>query len=105
METWIWKFKYISKLQVTVFPMNLPVDKSDLVIVFPGAASQPLGHVFPPGHVQISVVVSYMVSFCPSFGHCVVCPSSFGHCVVCPSSIYGFCLPLWYLQALPTRVG
>ena len=50
-------------MQVTIFPMNLPVDKSDLVIVFPGAASQPLGHVFPPGHVQISVVVSYMVSF------------------------------------------
>ena len=23
---------------------------------------------------------------------------SFGHCVVCPSSIYGFWLPLWYLQ-------
>ena len=27
----------------------------------------------------------------------VVCP--FGHCVVCPS-IYGFWLPLWYLQTL-----
>ena len=38
---------------------------------------------------------------CPSsFGHCVVCPSSFSHCVVCPSSIYGVCLPLWYLQTL-----
>ena len=24
----------------------------------------------------------------------------FGHCVVCPSSIYGFWLPLWYLQTL-----
>jgi len=24
---------------------------------------------------------------------------SFGHCVVC-SSIYGFWLPLWYLQTL-----
>jgi hypothetical protein len=23
---------------------------------------------------------------------------SFGHCVVCPSLIYGFWLPLWYLQ-------
>jgi hypothetical protein len=22
----------------------------------------------------------------------------FGHCIVCPSSIYGFWLPLWYLQ-------
>ena len=27
-----------------------------------------------------------------------ICSFSFGHCVVCPSSIYGFCLPLWYLQ-------
>ena len=26
----------------------------------------------------------------------------FGHCVVCSSSIYGFCLPLWYLQTLLT---
>jgi fatty-acid desaturase len=25
---------------------------------------------------------------------------SFGHCVVCSSSIYGFWLPLWYLQTL-----
>ena len=25
---------------------------------------------------------------------------SFGHYVVCPSSIYGFRLPLWYLQTL-----
>ena len=25
---------------------------------------------------------------------------SCGHCVVCPSSIYGFWLPLWYLQTI-----
>jgi hypothetical protein len=25
---------------------------------------------------------------------------SFGHCVVCSSSIFGFWLPLWYLQTL-----
>jgi len=25
--------------------------------------------------------------------------SFFCHCVVCPSSIYGFWLPLWYIQA------
>jgi hypothetical protein len=31
-----------------------------------------------------------------------VCPFVlfFGHCVVCSSSIYGFWLPLWYLQTL-----
>ena len=27
-----------------------------------------------------------------------VCAFSFGHSVVCSSSIYGFRLPLWYLQ-------
>jgi hypothetical protein len=33
------------------------------------------------------------VDSCLSF-----CTFSFGHCVVCFSSIYGFWLPLWYLQ-------
>ena len=28
------------------------------------------------------------------------CSFSFDHCVVCSSSIYGFWLPLWYLQTL-----
>ena len=37
--------------------------------------------------------VDRCLSFCPfSFGH--------WHCVVCFSSIYGFWLPLWYLQTL-----
>ena len=35
------------------------------------------------------------VDRCSSF-----CTFSFGHCVVCFSSIYGFWLPLWYLQIL-----
>jgi hypothetical protein len=29
-----------------------------------------------------------------------ICTFSFGHCFVCSSSIYGFWLPLWYLQTL-----
>jgi len=37
--------------------------------------------------------------FCPfSFGHCIVYSFSFGHCIVYSSSIYGFWLPLCYLQ-------
>jgi len=28
------------------------------------------------------------------------CTFSFGYCVICSSSIYGFWLPLWYLQTL-----
>ena len=37
-----------------------------------------------------------------SFVDCFLsfCTFSFSHCVVCCSSIYGFWLPLWYLQTL-----
>jgi hypothetical protein len=31
-----------------------------------------------------------------------ICPFSFDHYVFCSSSIYGFWLPLWYLQSLHT---
>jgi hypothetical protein len=63
---------------------------------------------------DIRILITPLVSFC----HCVVFFSSiygfwlplwylqtlltFGHCVVCSSSIYGFWLPLWYLQTLLT---
>ena len=40
--------------------------------------------------------------FTPVFSGVRVCPFSFGHCIVCPSSIYGFWLPIWYLQILPS---
>ena len=43
-------------------------------------------------------IFSFMCMFCRSLF--VLSYFSFGHCVVCPSSIYGFWLPLWYLQAL-----
>ena len=53
----------------------------------------------PPVFSGVSVTWSLglyvcFVDRCLSF-----CPFSFGHCVVCPS-IYGFWLPLWYLQTL-----
>ena len=44
----------------------------------------------------------FYVVFCGSFF--VLCPFSCGHCIVCPS-IYGFRLPLWYLQALLITVS
>jgi hypothetical protein len=51
----------------------------------------------------LSVLLRYTDSDCP-FGifklFLFFCPFSFGHCVVCSSSIYGFWLPLWYLQTL-----
>ena len=52
------------------------------------------------------IVLSVLLLFTASdylFGTCkllfVLLPFSFCHCIVCPSSIYGFWLPLWYLQA------
>jgi hypothetical protein len=42
-----------------------------------------------PGRCLISSSSNHSFSFCPI---------SVDHCVVCPSSIYGFWLPLWYLQ-------
>ena len=56
--------------------------------------------VFSGVHVTRSLVLYVcFVDRCLSF-----CTFSFGHCVVCSSSIYGFWLPLWYLQTLLTIV-
>ena len=38
----------------------------------------------------------FCLVFCSSLF--VLCPFPLGHCIVCPS-IYGFWLPLWYIQA------
>jgi hypothetical protein len=49
-------------------------------------------------HIKVNLPSYSYVCFvdrCLSF-----CTFPFGHCVVCSSSIYGFWLPLWYLQAL-----
>ena len=43
-------------------------------------------------------IFSFICMFCRSLF--VLCIISFGHCVLCSSSIYGFQLPLWYLQTL-----
>ena len=61
----------------------------------------------PPEHLSSLPVLSG-VSVTQSLVFCVClvdncwsfCPFSFGHCVVCSSSIYGLCLPIWYLQSL-----
>ena len=51
--------------------------------------------IFSGVHVTRSLFLCIcFVDHCLSF-----CTFSFGHCVVC-SSIYGFWLPLWYLQTL-----
>ena len=50
-------------------------------------------------HPRVRVTRSLVLYVC-FVDHCLsFCLFSFGHCVVC-SSIYGFWLPLWYLQTL-----
>ena len=52
--------------------------------------------------VYSGVRVTRPLDLCVCFvDHCLsFYPFSSGHCVVCSSSIYGFWLPLWYLQTL-----
>ena len=54
----------------------------------------------PPVFSGVRVTRSLVLCVC--FGdRCLsFCTFYFGHCVVCSSSIYGFWLPLWYLQTL-----
>ena len=55
---------------------------------------------FTPDFTGVRVTRSLALCVC-FVDHCLsFCPFSSGHCVVCPSSIYGFWLPLWYLQTL-----
>ena len=58
-------------------------------------------HLMSPP-VFSGVRVTRSLDLCVSFvDRCLsFCTFSFGHCVVCSSSIYGFVLPLWYLQTL-----
>ena len=58
---------------------------------------------FTPSFSEVRVTLSSVL--CVNFvDHCLsFCPFSFGHCVVCSSSIYGFWLPLGYLQTLPVN--
>ena len=54
----------------------------------------------PPVFNGVRVTRSLVVYVC-FIDRCLsFCTFSFGHCGVCSSSIYGFWLPLWYLQTL-----
>jgi hypothetical protein len=64
---------------------------------------------FSFGYCMVCLSSGYCM-VCLSFGYCMVCLSfdycmvflSFGYCMVCLSLIYGFWLPLWYLQTFTT---
>ena len=55
---------------------------------------------FTPGFSGVRVTRSLVLYVCFVDRCLSFCSFSFGHCVVCSSSIYGFWLPLWYLQIL-----
>ena len=56
----------------------------------------------PPVFCSCYSIFSFMCMFCRLLFVLLskILSFSFGHCVVCSSSIYGFWLPLWYLQTL-----
>jgi hypothetical protein len=73
---------------------RMPLVEQELLLLPEHLSSPP---VFSSVRVTRSLVLYVcFVDRCLSF-----CTFSFGHCVVC-SSIYGFLLPLWYLQTLLT---
>ena len=64
----------------------------------------------PPEHLSspldfsgVRITRSLVLSVCFVDNSLSFCTFSFGHFVVCPS-IYGFWLPLWYLQTLRTMI-
>ena len=77
---------------VTRITWQVPLVEQELLTLPENMSSPPVVSWI---HVTRSLVLCVcFVDRCLSF-----CPFSFGHCVVC-SSIYGFLLPLWYLQTL-----
>ena len=51
------------------------------------------------GFSEVRVALSLVLCVC-FVDRCLSFCTFFCHCVVCSSSIYGFWLPLWYLQTL-----
>jgi len=65
------------------------------------------GTAYPSGAPEFTPIFSgvrvtrSLVLYVCFVDHCLsFCTFSLGHCVVCFSSIYGFWLPLWYLQII-----
>jgi hypothetical protein len=78
---------------VTRLTRRVPLVEQELLTLPEHMNSSP---VFSGVRVTRSLVLYVcFIDRCLSF-----CTFSFGHCVVCSSSIYGFWLPLWYLQTL-----
>jgi len=78
---------------VTRVTQRVPLVEQELLTLLEHMSSPP---VFSGVHITRSLVLCTFVYVL----EIIVCTFSFGHCVVCSSSIYGFWLPLWYLQTL-----
>jgi hypothetical protein len=78
---------------VTRLTGRVPLMEQELLILQEHLSSSP---------VFSGVRVTRFLALCVCFvDRCLyLCTFSFGHCVVCSSLIYGFLLPLWYLQTL-----
>ena len=63
-------------------------------------------HLSSPPDFSGVRVTRYLVLYVCFVDRCLsFCTFSFGHCVDCSFSIYGFWLPLWYLQILLAYVS
>ena len=90
--SWHSSFVSIRHAKHNIF-VTLSLEEQELLTLPEHLSSPP---VFSWIHVSRSLVLYVcFVDRCLSF-----CTFYFGHCVVCSSSIYGFWLPLWYLQTL-----
>jgi hypothetical protein len=69
--------------------------KIEICIIYPSGAAE-----FTPVFSGVRVIRSLVLCVCFVDRCLSFCAFSFGHCVGFFSSIYGFWLPLWYLQAL-----
>ena len=63
--------------------------------------TRPEHPISPPVFSGVRVTRSLVLRVCFVDRCLSFCTFSFDHCVVFSSLIYGFCLPLWYLQTLP----
>ena len=78
---------------VTILTRRVPLVEQELLNLPEHLSS-------PPVFSEVRVTQSLVLYVCFVDRCLSCCIFSFGHCVVCSSSIYGFWLPLWYLQTL-----
>jgi hypothetical protein len=85
----------ITIIETTRLTRRVSLVEQELLTIPEHMSSPP---VFSGVRVTRSLILYVcFVDRCLSF-----CTFSFGNCAVCSSSIYGFWLPLWYLQTLLT---